>query len=70
MIGEERVGLAVSVAAHLLLFAILSLGLMLRVVHPPLPKESMEVELTGPIPEPLVEHPLAAVEDRAVMGLV
>ena len=63
MIGEERVGLAVSVAAHLLLFAILSLGLMLRVVHPPLPKESMEVELTGPIgrqsslPDPATEAP-------------
>lgn len=59
----ERDGLALSIGAHLLLFGVLTLGMMLRVVNPPLPKEAMDVELLGPIgrqssvPNPATEAP-------------
>lgn len=61
--GADRQGLAFSVGAHVLLFGALTLGMMLRVVHPPLPKEMMDVDLVGPIgrvsalPNPATEAP-------------
>jgi len=60
--GERR-ALGIALAGHLLLFAIMSLGLMLRHPPRPLPQEAMDVQLVGPIglhsaaPKPATEAP-------------
>ena len=59
----ERRGLGLAVAGHILLFAILSVGLMLQRKPDHLPREFMDVTLTGPIgrqaavPKPATEAP-------------